>query len=124
MFQKWFLCQKFKPCKPEEVEGISEPILSFVELFKSNPKRFKVYSDPLSPNSFVYIVKDKENSFTCKVYAWRCWMGFSDNLDWITDKEWLYIYKELSIVFKNRKDRLLSLQRKKYMNLYGPKENS
>lgn len=30
-----------KPCKPEK--DISEPVLSFVEVYKANPKRFKVF---------------------------------------------------------------------------------
>lgn len=31
-----------KPCKPEK--DISEPVLSFVEVYKANPKRFKVFT--------------------------------------------------------------------------------
>ena len=30
-----------KPCKPEK--DISEPVLSFIEVYKANPKRFKVF---------------------------------------------------------------------------------
>ena len=30
-----------KPCKPEK--NISDPVLSFVEVYKANPKRFKVF---------------------------------------------------------------------------------
>lgn len=30
-----------KPCKPEK--DISEPVLSFLEVYKANPKRFKVF---------------------------------------------------------------------------------
>lgn len=91
-----------KPCKPEK--DISEPVLSFIEVYKANPKRFKINFEQEETEEFIkhsYSLHDKQQNLTFKVsvkqyYGWshRNWTG-GLNATWATDEEIRYVYGEI-----------------------------
>lgn len=50
-----------KPCKPEK--NISEPVISFIKLYKENPKRFRIYCGGRTYR-VNYKIVDKKNNTT------------------------------------------------------------
>lgn len=116
---------KVKPCKPEPTEGISEPILSFVELFNKNHRRFTV-DGVFRGSGDCYTLKDKVTNEEFNLVAYYGRYRVKGNL-WITEFEVKYIYNVISTFHKERAKRKAELvnsrKRKKYMKIYGSKEN-
>lgn len=109
--------KKDKPeIKEERVLDIKEPIYSFVECFKNNPKRFKlkVEKDPGRYTDcvrFNYELKDTQTERTFA--ASRTIYSYIDTVDvfnsypaYLSQDEIRYIYKELSQVYEVRRKRL------------------
>lgn len=99
-----------KPCKPEK--DISEPVLSFVEVYKANPKRFRVKKEYFQEDgsyTFKYTIYDKEGNKTfsvCKTgFYTYCgeisWIAMT-NTKWATQDEIQFVY---DTVFNERCDR-------------------
>lgn len=124
-----------KPCKPQK--NISEPVLSFIEVYKANPKRFKVftlwseYENEYGKKEFLgYELKDTQVNKTfslsaiyvgCTVvksaergmgdeYHWNYAYRAIKNTSWMTTEE-----RELvvTVVEKERTERAKSLLAKK-----------
>jgi hypothetical protein len=98
-----------KPCKPEK--DISEPVLSFIELYKKNHRRFKISADPFG-TAYVdlWTLYDRLNgkTFTALVgwgYCNNYYKG-SKNAEWITEDELVYIFDEIRSFSDSRKTRI------------------
>lgn len=101
---------KVKTPKPEK--DISEPVLSFIEAYKANPKRFKVKRNLIESSSMQlekqYIVYDSQldmefsasNIMIAQSLHIRWQTG--KNTGWATEKELDTVYVEIS---KERGDR-------------------
>ena len=96
-------------------KGVSEPVITFVELVKNNPKRFWCKREELFSGyeSFMLIDKDLKvcyradkstfkyinNYNTFHTYNSISYGTFKvknvQNLDWVTDEEWQYIDEHL-----------------------------
>lgn len=84
--------------------NISEPVVSFVEVYKANPKRFKISFEQEETEEFIkhsYSLHDKRENLTFEVsvkqfYGWRHrnWTG-GLNATWATDEEIRYVYEEI-----------------------------
>ena len=121
---------KVKPCKTEK--NISEPVLSFIEVYKANPKRFKVKRKVSCADgsiSYDYSLLDTGSSklFTLsKSYyymsvAEKCWeTGL--NTGWATQDEIQEVFdvvlEERNSRYKALKDKKHSLQRERLTKLY------
>lgn len=93
-------------------KGVSEPVITFVELVKNNPKRFWSKSVYALGGYYEYFLIDKEFKACYCVSVYCHWGDKSfipiqavtkgnvrlknvQNLDWITEEEWQYINKHL-----------------------------
>ena len=108
------------PPIPERKPNISEPVISFVETFKANPKRFKVvesscngeYPTILGPTIISYKLIDKYEklswNFTSTTnYCFSDSRSYSREYDgpyFLTDDETAYIVEVLSPYFNSRVD--------------------
>lgn len=119
-----------KPCKPEK--DISEPVLSFIKLYKENPKRFKVKREVSCTNATIfykYSLLDTVNKklFTASkrhyymsltVKGWE--LGV--NTGWATQDEMQEVFdvilEERESRYKALKDKKHSLQRERLTKLY------
>lgn len=94
------------PCKPEK--DISEPVFSFVEVYKANPKRFRVKKEYFQ-EELKYTLHDKKENKTfsvCKTkfytyYGRTSWSAMT-NTKWATQDEIQFVY---DTVFNERCDR-------------------
>lgn len=102
--------------KPVGVKpNVSEPVISFVNAVKKNPKRFKITkSGGFSFGVFDYSVFDKKTlgNFSCVIYSRKSvYTGNSQHVfgksePWLTDEEVLYVVKELEDFFKEKVERV------------------
>lgn len=102
--------------KEERILDIKEPVYSFVECFKSNPKRFKlkVEKDPGRYTNcvrFNYELRDTqtERTFAASrtIYSYRYnAYGFNNYPEYLSQDEIHYIFKELSSVYEARRKKL------------------
>lgn len=121
---------KVKPCKPEK--DISEPVLSFVECVRNNPKRFDVeehqggyfhYSTGHGGEYKLYKLWDKSIKKGWKIKGARYvdygpWVVeyvpgaryFSDTF-FLTEDEKKYIIKEVKEIMEYRKERKTTLDK-------------
>lgn len=109
------------PTIPERKPNISEPVISFVETFKTNPKRFKVvknWETSLITNHVQsFTLKDKYNKLQWDFNVDNRFDTFGVNRGGrvsyypklLTRDEADFIYKELSPVFNNRLKRYRDL---------------
>ena len=99
------------------VPQISEPVYSFVQTVKENPKRFRITSI-WSLDYTEYTLEDK-----VEILFWTAdrvrWYSCMDNKPYfyylnypkfLTESEVKYIFKELESVFKERASKFLKLQ--------------
>ena len=122
---------KVKPCKPEK--DISEPVLSFINCVRENPKRFVVRSDyeyfglkfsnnlairSTKPEMYTFCLEDKftEERWTlCEGVALSFYPGFKENKhtynpEWLTEDEKEYLITSIKTIFHDRRDRKQKLQ--------------
>lgn len=98
-----------KPPKPEK--NISEPVLSFIKLYKQNHRKFKISSEPfITPDVDSWTLYDKENNktFTALVgwgYRNTYYKG-GNNTEWITEEELIFVFDEIRYFLTSRKDRI------------------
>lgn len=132
------------PKLPERKPDISEPVISFVETFKANPKRFKVKyinSEHRMSGFYPYHLIDeqakltwffriRDDSYTTiDYYARYTQTRLCSYPDFLTDEEAHFIFNQLKTYFydksvrlkrlrKQRKDRLLNKQREALKKVY------
>jgi hypothetical protein len=107
--------KKKQKTKEEYVPDISEPVISFVETFKKNPRRFKIYTDYDLDILVNYILKDQHTkekwSFSVRNIEYLCIGYIPDGHinnyifvmnNFLTIKELKYIYDNLHEYFFNR----------------------
>lgn len=105
----------------EYVPNISEPVLSFVETFKNNPRRFSIsleWHHPGVVSYFGYTLKDKTagEEFSASVSKGWDWGGGNYIETWynypsfLTKDEWEHILESLSCYYKERDARLAYLR--------------
>ena len=124
-----------KPCKPDK--DISEPVLSFVEVYKANPKRFKVFilrsenENEYGKKEFLwYELKDTQANKTFSivqeyagytitrstergledVYDWNYTYRAIKNTSWMTTDEREFVF---NVIESERTERAKSLLKKK-----------
>ncbi len=112
---------------------ISEPVLTFVELYKKNPKRFSVrHGFNISETDHCYEffdLKDKILNKNFRIRGRDLWSEVKDysteikELSWLTKDEINYVYRTIK---KDRENRLNSIKNKRntrqrnfYKKLYG-----
>lgn len=106
----------------DKTVGISEPIVSFIETFKSNHRRFKL--ETIASNWGVeYTLTDK---LTKEVFNMYLTMSYYNSRyvgpSWMTEKEVDFVQNEIHTFYISRKIRLGKLQseriRKRLMVVY------
>lgn len=113
--------KKDKPeIKEEGVLDIKEPVYSFVQCFKNNPKRFKlkVEKDPGRYTNcvrFNYEIKDTqtERTFAASrtIYSYMYNVGAFNNYPaYLSPDEIRYIYNELSQAYEARRKKLQEIK--------------
>lgn len=119
-----------KPPKPEK--DISEPVLSFIKLYKENPRNFRVVrkTEHLDYSTkYVYSIFDRINSKLFTAYKMQYYMYSGDrdwyaqiNTGWATQDEMQEVFdvilEERISRYKLLKDKRHSLQRKRLTKLY------
>jgi hypothetical protein len=114
-----------KPCKPEK--GVSEPVLSFVNAVKKDPKRFLVKKGPHFDDGIHFYGSDwikygvvdsvAKKTFSCTIIKDTTSYGYGANSPdrvfeksepWLTDEEVLYVINELEYFFKEKVERVKS----------------
>lgn len=110
---------------PEPKKDISEPVLSFVECVRKNPKRFKVssYYDHMSyfsltsvsgiyePVYLYTLVDTKTKEKWCLSRGCTMAIDFTANPEWITKDEREYLIEVLTKIFKDRVGRKAKLKK-------------
>lgn len=104
--------------KEERVLDIKEPVYSFVECFKSNPKRFKLKVDK-DPNKysnclrFNYELTDTQTKKTFKasrtIYLYNA-DAFNNYPAYLSPDEIRYIHEGLSSVYESRRKKLQEIK--------------
>lgn len=120
-----------EPCKPEK--DISEPVLSFIKLYKENPKDFRVKReiDRLDfSTKYLYSVFDRVNRKLFSIYEVHHYVtyvgttkwGTGINTGWATQDEMQEVFnvilEERKSRYKALKDKRYSLQRERLTKLY------
>lgn len=104
---------KVKPCKPEK--DISEPVISFVALYKKNHRRFKISMGGGAVEGVVsWSLEDKKenkifHALSCSPYHGD-YYNSSKNTKWITQDELGFVFDEIREFLNSRKD---AVERKK-----------
>lgn len=125
----WF---KWKEQKKQDTPvGVSEPVISFVETFKANPKRFKLFNhEDLGLRYDIYILYDSHADIAYRFYYSSYYYNSESVgpifLDWLTDVEKVYINSVLTPYYKERikrikdykNNKLNNKERQKYMKIY------
>lgn len=113
-----------KPTKPEK--DISEPVISFVECVRNDPKRFRIKTGRvLDRNTNTWFKSDYyldrfEGGLKRVIYP--AIKGTSNNTDWMTLDEIIYATEQLKNIQSEKVKTLKSKQRQKYMNIYKAEE--
>lgn len=121
----WFKGKEQK--KQDTPVGVSEPVISFVETFKANPKRFKLRKTDHVDFYYLYDSKEKM-SYEFYYYNFNDYVGFGHpfKYDWLTDEEKVYINTEMKPYYEERIARIIvyrtnkrtKRERQKYMKIY------
>ena len=89
--------------KPEKKLDISEPVISFVETYKNNPKRFKLVVNVREIRDDVFkqecILIDKITS-NCFYYELDYWLDYPQGVGKVVGIEFL-TYDEIEFIVKN-----------------------
>lgn len=99
-----------KPTKQEK--DISEPVLSFLEVYKANPKRFRVKKEYSQEGDWSYTYKytlyDSKENKTFSVYKIHHY-GYCQPTDWttITNTKWA-TQEEIQLVYHTISDERLA----------------
>ena len=83
-------------------QQVIEPLYSFVQLVKSDRKRFKVWTNPYI-YSTTYCIKDlkTEEEFSVTFYRGdRRLSGKSNNLNWATEAQLCWVYEQLYMFYQ------------------------
>lgn len=100
-----------KEAKSEE--DISEPVISFVQLYKKNHRRFKItvtHDAVLEVDTWSIYDKVENKIFSCRVffgYYNSCYRG-DKNTAWATEAELIYIFEEIRFYLMMRESRIKS----------------
>jgi hypothetical protein len=122
--------------------GVSEPIISFVETVRNNPKRFRIKEDVYISSGEVYgkllldkYTKESWNFIEEVVVEYvrlttnssgvqsKSILHFEPGkMSWVTYKEREYLIKEITSIltaeYKRKRERVQNIQRKHYMKIY------
>lgn len=119
-FTKLFKKKEIEENKEERVLDIKEPVYSFVECFKNNPKRFKLkvekdpgrYSNCVRFNYQLTDTQTKKNFEASRtIYSYRYIAdGFNNYPEYLSQDEIRYIYNELSQVYEVRRKKLQEIK--------------
>lgn len=130
---KWF-CKKDDVVQKEKIppveeeksdtpEGISEPVVSFIKLFKTNHRRFRIENW----TGYRFWITDKTTNehfslgFRCHDEYFNCLD--SENTKWLTKQEKRHLYLQISEFYFERSVRLSKIkadrQRKRLMKVYA-----
>lgn len=123
-------------CEPEEqgrlAPDISEPVLSFVETFKRNPRRFSMSVESPrigGPDFYTLLDKFTKESFSAMVVLEPDYDNYGYTRDWIsyptllTKDEWEYVLESLSSYYTTRHLRLIELNLRRKINLEQRERN-
>lgn len=107
-----------KPPKPQK--DISEPVLSFIKLYKDNHRRFKItletYSDPVSVK-YTYNLFDRVENRSFSIIEFHGCMSSlfrqSAGTKWMTEDEMEFCFKEIREFWLSRKERIQEKQNKR-----------
>lgn len=97
--------------KPKPEKDISEPVLSFIKLYKQNHRKFKISAEPfVTPDVDSWTLYDKENNktFTASVGWGYCnsYYRGGKNTEWITEEELIFVFDEIRSFLNSRKVRV------------------
>lgn len=102
---------KVKPCKPEK--DISEPVLSFIKLYKDNHRRFKITLETYSDLGFIRCTYNLFDRVENKSFSIIESHGFLDSVfrqsvgtKWMTEDEMEFCFKEVREFWQDRKQRI------------------
>lgn len=116
----------------ESVPDISEPVLSFVETFERNPRRFSVSVESPrigGPDFYTLLDKFTKESFSAMVILEPDYGNYGYTRDWIsyptflTKDEWEYVLESLSSYYTTRHLRLIELNLRRKINLEQRERN-
>lgn len=100
-----------KPCKPEK--DISEPVFSFIELYKANHRRFKITLETYSDSGFIKYTYNLFDKVQNKSFSITESHGFlssvfrqSTGTKWMTQDEMEFCINEIREFMINRKQRI------------------
>lgn len=125
------------PPIPERKPNISEPVLSFVETFKANPKRFKVVLESIEEDNqarFKYFLLDKQNGKRWRFSILEIFYSIThykenilqshpsflshDEADYIFDSLKEYYFSRIRKMNKIKADRLFAKENKAKLDFY------
>lgn len=111
-----------KPCKKEP--DISEPVTSFLECFKQQPRRFKFVRTDKKYNDYGiqrYLFTDTKTSESWKISYWPYYETPPkiEDVTWMTDDERELIFEVLAKYYGDRVERLSKIRK----DLYTAKVN-
>lgn len=107
--------------KETEQQNISEPVISFINTFEANPKRFRfkkypsegmVLIDTVTNKKFIY---EYNIMFGCYCFSDELRLYMRDNikgeyLGWMTKEEKTYVEEYFTNYLKDRKTKLKSIK--------------
>lgn len=107
--------------KVKSQKNVSEPVISFVDCFKSNPKRFKIKTNPLDNSISISYIEDRVTKDIWTFCIQKQFIGYESYLyvlltptiPWLTKEEQNYLYKNISSYYQERKDRVAAYKENK-----------
>jgi len=116
-----FSAPEVKACKPEK--DISEPVLSFIKLYKENPKNFRVRREinPLGYSTgYIYSVFDRVNRKLFSIYKVHHYGTYTGTTKWVTgiNTGWATqdeMQEVFDVILEERKFRHKSLKDKRHL---------
>jgi hypothetical protein len=102
--------------KEMPVKDISEPVISFVECVKNNPKRFRLteststYSILSVEFRLIDLLTKEEFKVRSNITAGSRWWSFDYDLNWLTQDEEGYLIEQLQSVFESKANKLKELK--------------
>lgn len=100
-----------KPCKSEK--DISEPVFSFIKLYKDNHRRFKITLETYSNLGFIkytYNLFDRVENKSFSIIESHGFMSSlfrqSTSTKWMTEDEMEFCFKEIREFWATRKERI------------------
>lgn len=101
------------PKVKEPKKDISEPVISFVECYKNNPKRFSIKEitkdfekDLIRRKNYILKDKNTEETFIFFInYRWRV-DYYCSSAKWLTEDEKEYLYNSICTMRRERFDKI------------------